>query len=179
MIFLRRLALPCLPLCCLILLTGCQKKSILTATQQRAEQQKALAGERQQLDQIPPPEKSKFLGVRSYDTWENPYITVQPDMVTLHVLLADVNPTAFGAGGMLRPIGARRQVIDISMGKLAEAMVAIPANSWPYGRVVGVEEAHSTPGKDEPAVRRNLETAVNLLNDLGITAFDVSEGNAR
>lgn len=119
------------------------------------------------------------MAVRSYETWENPYITIQPDMLTVHVLLADVNPSSYGQGGMLRPIGARRQEVNISLAKLGEAMTAIPASSWPYGRVVAVEEAHQTPGKQEPSVRRNMETTISVLNDLGIVAYDLTEGNLR
>ena len=117
--------------------------------------------------------------IRSFESWENPSITVQPDMLTLHVMVADLNPSSFGAGGMLRPTGARRQEVNISPGKLTEAMTAIPPSSWPYGRVVAVEEAHQTPGKQEPLVRRNLETTVGTLNDLGLVAYDVHEGNLR
>lgn len=164
--------------CCACLLSGCHGH-VLSRAQQRAHQQAQLATERGELEQIPPPMKSKFMTIRSDGSWENPYITVQPDMLTLHVMFADSNPSAFGAGGMLRPTGARRQVINISMGKLADAMAAIPAESWPYGRVVGVEEPGKTPGKEEPDIRRNMETAISILNDLGIVAYDITGGTAR
>jgi len=65
------------------------------------------------------------------------------------------------------------------MDKLGEAMTAIPQTSWPYGRVVAIEEAHNTPRSAEPAVRRNLEVAVRSLNDLGIEVYDLSEGSLR
>ena len=117
--------------------------------------------------------------IHSFDSWENPSITVQPDMVTVRVMLADQNPSSFGSGGMLRPTGARREVVNIGLNKLGEAMSAIPPSSWPYGRVVAVEEAHQTPGKQEPLIRRNMEGIVGTLNDLGIIAYDLSEGNLR
>lgn len=160
------------------LLSGC-RQSVVSGAQAKAEQRAALASERQELEQIPPPSKNRYMTIRSTDSWENPYITVQPDMLTLHVLLADQNPSNFGSGGMLRPIGARREVVNISPAKLGEAMGAIPASSWPYGRVVAVEEAHQTPGKQEPLIRRNMEGTVGTLNDLGIMAYDLSEGNLR
>lgn len=119
------------------------------------------------------------MSIHSYDGWENPYITVQPDMLTVHIMYADVNPSAFGAGGMLRPTGARRQEVNISPAKLGEAMTAVPPNAWPYGRVVGVEEAHQTPGKEEPMMRRNLETTVSTLNNLGLLAYDINAGSLR
>ncbi len=119
------------------------------------------------------------MAIHSYDSWENPYITVQPDMLTLHVMYADQNPSDFGSGGMLRPAGARRQVVNISLSRLAEAMSSIPPASWPYGRVVAVEEAHQTPGKQEPTLRRNMENAIGVLSDLGIVAYDLADGNLR
>jgi hypothetical protein len=97
----------------------------------------------------------------------------------LHVTLADANTTAFGAGGMLRPVGARREVLTIRQDKLGEAMAAVPQGCWPYGRVVAVEEAHNTPRAAEVAVRRTMESAVRTLNDLGIEAYDLADGNLR
>lgn len=158
----------------LLLLSGCHH-----APANRAEQRAQFASERAELEAIPAPTKSRYMAVHSYDSWENPYITVQPDMLTVHILFADVNPSSFGSGGMLRPTGARRQEVNIALDKLGEAMGAIPSTSWPYGRVVAVEEAHQTPGKQEPEVRRNLENAVGILNDLGIMAYDLKDGNLR
>lgn len=117
--------------------------------------------------------------VHSFDAWENPYITVQPGMLTIHILLADANPVSYGAGGMLRPTGARRQEVNVSPEKLGEAMSSIPQSSWPYGRVVAVEEAHNTPAKVEPVIRRKMETTVGTLNDLGIVAYDLPDGTVR
>ena len=128
---------------------------------------------------IPPPTKTRYMAVHSFDSWENPYITVQPDMVTIHVLLADANTTPYGVGGMLRPVGARREELNVAPEKLGEAMSSIPQSAWPYGRVIAVEEAHNTPVKQEPVVRRNLERIVGLLNDLGLMAYDLTEGSLR
>ena len=132
--------------------------------------------DRQQMERVLPPSKNLYMAVHTFDSWENPYLTVQANMVELHVTLADANTTPVGAGGMLRPIGARRQVLTVGMDKLSEAMTAIPPGSWPYGRVVAMEEAHKTPAAAEPAVRRNMELAIRNLNDLGIVAYDINEG---
>ncbi len=161
-----------------LLTTGC-RSPVVAGAQAKAEQRAESAQERQQLEQIPPPSKNRYMTIHSFDSWENPSITVQPDMVTVRVMLADQNPSSFGSGGMLRPTGARREVVNIGLNKLGEAMSAIPPSSWPYGRVVAVEEAHQTPGKQEPLIRRNMEGIVGTLNDLGIIAYDLSEGNLR
>ena len=158
--------------------TGCHGHVVASASA-KAEQRAQAATERQQLEQVPPPSKNRYMAIRTFEAWDNPSITVQPDMLTVHVTLADTNPSSFGAGGMLRPVGARREEVNVSFSKLGEAMSAIPPSSWPYGRVVAVEEAHHTPGKQEPTIRRNLESTVGTLNDLGIVAYDLTEGNLR
>ena len=161
-----------------LFLTGCSKE-VVSGSQAAAEHRAEASTQRQELDQIPPPSKTRYMAVHSFDGWENPYITVQPNMLTVHVLLADANTTPYGEGGMLRPIGARREELNISPDKLGQAMSSIPQSSWPYGRVVAVEEAHKTPPKQEPVVRRNMEATVGTLNDLGILAYDLIDGNLR
>ena len=69
---------------------------------------------------------------------------------------------------MLRPEGARRQEIQIRPGDLAEAMVAVPASAWKYGRVVAIAEMPGGAAKDRAKMRRNVESAILQLNDLGI-----------
>ena len=174
---LSRLALPCLGTVFLFL-TGCSGH-VVPSAQAAAEHRAETATEREQLDMIPLPSKARFMAVHTFESWQNPYLTVQPDMVTIHVLIADANPTPYGEGGMLRPVGARREDLNVSPAKLGEAISSIPQSSWPYGRVVAVEEAHKTPPKQEPVVRRNMEATVGVLNDLGVVAYDIGEGNLR
>ena len=161
-----------------LLLAGCHQHSATAAatTQDLVEQRTQRDLQREQLDLIPPPSKNRYMTIRTFDTWQNPYITVQANMVTLHVLQADANTSDFGAGGILRPTGARRQELNLSLDKLGEAMAAIPQTSWPYGRVIAIEEAHKTPASAEPAVRRTMESTVSTLSDLGIAVYDIGEG---
>ncbi len=146
-----------------------------SAEQARAE----LETQREQLDLIPPPAKSRYMAIHSFDSWQNPYLTVQSGMLELHVTMADSNPSPIGAGGMLRPVGARRRELNIDLDSLGEAMSAIPQSSWPYGRVVVVAEALKTPPSAEPGVRRNMEVTISRLNDLGIVVYDMNEGSLR
>jgi len=112
------------------------------------------------------------MAIKSLSAWENPYVTVQGQMVTLHVMLADANTSTLGVGGLLRPTGARRQDLNVRVSDLATALNAIPEASWPYGRVIAVEEAHNVPPGDRPQVRRNVEAVDTTLNDLGIVVYD-------
>jgi hypothetical protein len=100
-------------------------------------------------------------------------------MLELHVLLADANTTPIGVGGMFRPVNARRQELNISLSTLGDAISSIPHSSWPYGRVVAIEEANKTPPAAEPAVRRNMEVTISKLNDLGIVVYDLSSGKVQ
>jgi len=81
--------------------------------------------------------------------------------------MGDANTSNIGQGTMLRPTAARSQEVQLRLSDLANAVSAVPASAWPYGRVIAVAEAPSDP-KDRPKVRRNLEAAIQQLNDLGI-----------
>ena len=50
--------------------------------------------------------------------------------------------------------------------------------SWPYGRVVAVEEAHEVPASARPEVRRNMETVMKTLSDLGVVVYEWNEATA-
>jgi hypothetical protein len=127
-----------------------------------------LDTERAQLEQIPLPTKSLYIDVHDPAAWENPFISVGPDVITLRVLMPDENPSTVGQGTLLRPVAARRQELQLRPGELDEAIVAIPAGAWHYGRVIAVAESPSAPPKDRPMVRRNVEAAIKMLNDLGV-----------
>jgi hypothetical protein len=166
-------ALSILPLA----LTGCTGRSAAGSSPSPAEQRQEAIAARQELEQIPPPSKARYMAIHSLTTWENPYLTVQGGMVTLHVLLADANTSTLGQGGMLRPVGARRQDLNIRVSNLPEALSSIPTSSWPYGRVVAVEEAHQVPVSARPEVRRNLEIVLKSLGDLGVVAYEWNDAN--
>ena len=162
-------------LSCSIALAGCNRTTSSvnapTATLSQ-EQHQALESARQQLELIPPPSKTRYMAVRSLTSWENPYLTVQGSMVTLHVLIADANTSPLGQGGLLRPVGARRRNLDVRVNDLPAALNAIPESAWPYGRVVAVEEAHEIPVSARAEVRRNVESVLKTLGDLGVVVYE-------
>ena len=146
-------------------------KSAVTAEQQARAAAQARATKRDEqraeLAKISLPTKSMYVDVHEPSAWANPFLAVGPEMITLRIINADANTSDLGKGTMLRPESARRQEIQIRPGDLAEAMVAIPASAWTYGRVVAVAEM---PGaaKDRAKMRRNVESVIQQLNDLGI-----------
>lgn len=144
----------------------------VTRTAVNAEQKaQARAAERDnqraQLAAIPLPTKSLYVDVREPSAWSNPFISVGVDMMSMRILMADANTSNIGEGTMLRPAAARRQEVQLRPSELASAVIAIPPSAWPYGRVIAVVEAPADP-KDRPKVRRNVEIAIQQLNDLGI-----------
>ena len=127
-----------------------------------------LDQQRAALENIPVPTKSLYVDVHDAAAWANPFITVQSDMLDVRINLADANPSATGKDSMLRPAAARRQELQIRPADLAQAVVALPAGAWRYGRVIAVAEAPNAAAKDRPAIRRNVEAAIKQLNDLGV-----------
>ena len=169
--FLAALSLP-------LIVSGCTRtpaQSVEASRAITAQQQQEIEAARQQMELIPPPSKTRYMAVKSLTTWENPYLTVQGGMVTLHVMLADANSSDLGQGGLLRPAGARRQDLNVRISELSTALNAIPESSWPYGRVVAVEEAHDVPVSARPTVRRNVESVIKTLNDLGVVVYEWNE----
>jgi hypothetical protein len=161
-----------------IALTGCTRTASPSVAETRAvaaQERQEISLARQQMDLIPPPSKTRYMAVKSLTLWENPYLTVQGGMVTLHVVQADANTSALGVGGILRPVGARRQDLNVRVSDLPTALNAVPQNFWPYGRVVAVEEAHEVPVSARPEVRRNMETVIKTLNDLGVVVYEWSD----
>src|SRR5437879_3348360 len=108
---------------------GCTRSTAASETRTlAAAQQKAMEEARQQMELIPPPSKTRYMAVKSLTAWENPYLTVQGGMVTLHVVQADANTSPLGVGGILRPIGARRQNLNVRVSDLPAASNAVPQN---------------------------------------------------
>jgi hypothetical protein len=124
--------------------------------------------ERAALAQIPLPTKSMYVDVHEPSAWANPFLSVGVDTLNLRITLADANPSTVGQGTMLRPAAARRQEVQLRPADLAKALIALPAGAWRYGRVIAVAESPLASKKDRVKIRRNVEAAIQQLNDLGI-----------
>jgi hypothetical protein len=124
--------------------------------------------QRAQLASIPLPTKSLYASIHEPGDWANPFLSVEADTLDLRINLADANPSSVGEGTLMRPAAARRQELQLRPSDLDEAVVALPASAWRYGRVMAVAEAPGASPKDRPRIRRNVEAAIRQLNDLGI-----------
>jgi hypothetical protein len=132
----------------------------------------ATATERDQqraaLELVPLPTKSIYMDVHDSNVWANPFLSVGADTLSLRITLADASPAAAGKGAAPRPAAVRHQEIQVSSAGLAQAVVALPPGAWRYGRVIAVAESPDASRKDRTKIRRNVEAAMQDLNDLGI-----------
>ncbi len=185
----RTLSLACMPVaCCLLLAVGCAPAPstqpgppAAAAAPSKPVPASRMDSARQQLDEIPPPSKSRYLAIHTIDSWSNPFLIVGKKNVVLRIYYPDpvANGTLSGSAlpnTMLRPSGARKRELDLRMSDLPEALAALPQESWGYGRVIAVEEDPSTLRPDRPQMRRNVEAAIQMLNDLGVVVYEWSNG---
>jgi hypothetical protein len=163
--------------------TGCKSAapsgapSRAEVRQERQAQQSKMDAARQELEQIPPPSKNRYLSVRTKEAYANPFLVVHPQTITLTIIYRDQDPNAFSAGGVLRPAKARKQEIDVRPGDLPQALAALSPDVWPYGRVVAIEESPTAPRTERVAIRRNVEAAIQILNDLGVVVDEWTGSN--
>jgi len=147
-------------------------KTAVSAEEKAQAAAQATAAERDKqraaLAAIPLPTKSLYVDVHDRGAWANPFLSVDADTLNLRITVADNNPSTIGQGTMLRPEAARRQEVQIHPADLPEALIALPAGAWHYGRVIAVAESPLAIPKDRPKVRRNVEAAIQQLGDLGI-----------
>jgi len=161
----------------LVALTACHKEEQAVegvaqkaANAERQAQATATLRDQQraELSRIPLPTKSLYIDIREPSAWSNPFLSIEADTFDLRVNLVDTNPSPVGEGTMLRPAAARRQELQLRPADLAAAIVALPPTAWRYGRVIAVAEAPGANPKDRAKIRRNVESAIQQLNDLGI-----------
>jgi hypothetical protein len=145
--------------------------------QERRAEQSKMDTARQELEQIPPPSKNRYLSVRTKEAYANPFLVVHPQTITLTIIFRDQDPNAFSAGGVLRPAKARKQDIDVRPADLPQALASLSPEVWPYGRVVAIEESPTAPRTERVAIRRNVEAAIQILNDLGVVVDEWTGSN--
>jgi hypothetical protein len=183
----RRLTVPAIQLALLCALLpgfiGCRNAAQTSAPtraevrQERRVEQSKMDTARQELEQIPPPSKNRYLSVRTKDAYGNPFLVVHPQTVTLNVLYRDQDPNGFNGGGLLRPVKARKQEVDVRIADLPQALASLSPDVWPYGRVVAIEESPTAPRTERVAIRRNVEATIQILNDLGIVVDEWTGSN--
>ena len=131
------------------------------------------------------------------EVWANPFLSVNASGVTLRTHLPDAAPVSTKANSAKtngkkhsrlsrkqrkaeaqrlaaqrieaqRNQAPRSQETQLRLDELAKALVALPPNAWRYGRVIAIAESPQASRADRPKLRRNLEAAIQQLNDLGL-----------
>jgi hypothetical protein len=102
------------------------------------------------IQQIPPADPQKYAGMRDMKAWRNPYLIVRVDGVTL-----------------LDATNNEQQIVDPD--KLAEALARLPASSWPYGRVVAIQEIGAVGSdEDKTKLRKNRALVAGALESMQV-----------
>jgi hypothetical protein len=135
---------------------------------QAAAQAAAATRDRQRtaLALIPLPTKSMYVDVHEPAAWANPFLSIGAETLTLRTLQTDANLGAAAHGAHTEV--ARHREAQLRPADLAQTLVALPPSAWRYGRVLVVAESPQADPKDRPKLRRNVEAAIQQLNDLGI-----------
>lgn len=182
---MKSFVVPAATLLLAVLPTGCSRsarqpvsslEAAAAAREQALEKARAAAADRdqdrQQLANIPLPSKNVYLAIHTRQSWTNPFLIVGASTVNLTIMVPDVGLTD-GASNMpgaelLHPAAARRRVLDLRLSDLPEALAALPENTWPFGRVIAVEEDPLAPRANRAQIRSNVEATMQILNDLGV-----------
>ncbi|QNI31045.1 hypothetical protein H7849_18320 [Alloacidobacterium dinghuense] len=150
------------------------------AKQQAQAAAKKIDAAREELEQIPPPAKSHYMAIHTTESWNNPFLIVGGQNVTLRVISPDQTGSPALPSAMLKPAKARRQELELRLGDLPDALGALPSQDWPYGRVIAVEEDPAETRANRLQVRRNVETTMGVLNNLGVVVYEwPTTGTAR
>ncbi len=102
------------------------------------------------IQQIPPADPHKYAGMRDMKMWRNPYLIIRADGV-----------------GLLDPANNEQRLLKPD--ELVDALGALPATAWPYGRVVVVTENSLTSSAEQKvAIRRNKGIVAGTLESMHI-----------
>jgi hypothetical protein len=176
--FMNRSVLLALSTAFILTLSACsrgnqtQTETPKPTPQERKAQVQERNTDSQELSQIPPPSKSRYMAIHTRESWGNPFLIVGKKTVTLRIMYPEGPQSQVAPGSMMHPAGARKRELELRLSDLPEALAALPEDSWPYGRVIALEEEPIAPRPDRIQVRRNVETTIQLLNDLGVVVYE-------
>ena len=102
------------------------------------------------VESIPAADQAKYGDAHKIKNWRNPYLVIRTDSIGLMDL-------------------ANNEEHHIKPDEIAQALAKLPASSWPYGRVIAVEEprAPASPA-DVAAVRKNRAILAGTLESMHV-----------
>jgi hypothetical protein len=131
----------------------------------------AKTSARQELTQIQLPLKSVYLPINQEPRWQNPFLSVEQNMIQLRIYLPDENSSPIDRGGLTRLSSARKQVVNVRLAELPRALSSLPDGAWPYGRVVAIGREKETP-QNRAWFANHLNITVRALQDMGVVVDD-------
>ena len=155
----------------LLLLVGCRGGDTFNMSAHSADWKAAKADARQELSGLPLPLKSTYLSITQATQWQNPFLTVESNMIQIRIYFTDANSSDIDRGGMTRLSVARKHVLNIRLKDLPRALAALPNEAWPYGRVVAIGQETEYP-RNRPRVRANVSVTIAALKDMGVVVDD-------
>ena len=122
---LRSVALLALSICAALAVSGCRNSAnSFDMSRHAAKWAAAKTSARQELTQIPPPHKSVYLNINQEVQWQNPFLSVEQNMIQLRIYLPDENSSPIDRGGITRLSSARKQVVNVRLSELPRALSA-------------------------------------------------------
>jgi hypothetical protein len=169
---LRSAALLALAISASLAVSGCRNQgNTFDMSRHAAQWAAAETAARQELAQVPPPLKSVYLNIDQEPQWQNPYLSIEQNMIQLRIYLPDENASPVDRGGLTRMRSARKQVVNIRLAELPQALSSLPDGAWPYGRVVAIGREKETP-QNRAWFPNHLEITVRALEDMGVVVDD-------
>jgi hypothetical protein len=103
-----------------------------------------------QIESIPAADQTKYGDARKIKNWQNPYLVIRTDAIGLMDL-------------------ANNEEHHIKPDEIAQALAKLPSSSWPYGRVIAVEEPRPPASPiDVAAVRKNRAILAGTLEGMHV-----------
>ncbi len=159
----------------LLFVSGCRHSDPFNTSGYASSWNSSKSAAREELTQIPVPSKHAYLAVDQESQWQNPFLTIETNMIQIRIYLADENSSQVDRGGMTRLKAARKHVLNVRLKDLPRALSALPDGAWPYGRIVAVGEELQTP-QNRTRLRGNLAVTVGALKDMDVIVDDWTSG---
>jgi hypothetical protein len=101
--------------------------------------------------QVPPADPTATQRARTPEEWKNPFLVIRSEGVEM--------VTSNGSSGDN----------SVSVDRMKEILLSLPVDSWPYGRIVAVQEISIRSRDDDSSIDKNRRELERMLKDLDIT----------
>jgi hypothetical protein len=101
------------------------------------------------LQSIPAADTTKFEHLRDFKSWQNPYLLIHTDGVSLLDF-------------------SNNEEHALKMQELPDALARLSPSAWPYGRVVAVAEDKATSADNDVLIRKNRGIVAGTLETLHV-----------